>query len=116
MLAVVFALEKFRQYLLGFKVVVYSDHAALRHLRSKKEAKPRLIRWILCLQEFFIEIRDRKGSDNVADHLSRILSDALETTEPIKESFPNELLSMSQVSTPWFSNVVNYLAIGQIPT
>ena len=46
MLAVVFALEKFRSYLLGTKVIVYSDHAALRYLMTKKEAKPRLIRWI----------------------------------------------------------------------
>ena len=102
---------------MGFKVVVYSDHAALRHLLSKKETKPRLIGWILLLQEFLIEIRDRKGSDNViADHLSRILSGALETTKPIKESFTDELLSVSKVSTPWFANIVNYLAIGQIPT
>ncbi|KAM5558017.1 hypothetical protein ABKV19_019986, partial [Rosa sericea] len=52
LLAVVFALEKFRSYLLGTKVIIYSDHAALRYLMSKKEAKPRLIRWILLLQEF----------------------------------------------------------------
>ncbi|KAK4395904.1 Retrovirus-related Pol polyprotein from transposon.6 [Sesamum angolense] len=51
LLAVVFALEKFHHYLLGTKVVVFSDHAALKYLLSKKEAKPRLIRWILLLQE-----------------------------------------------------------------
>ncbi|CAM8953630.1 unnamed protein product [Rhodiola kirilowii] len=74
LLAVVFALEKFRSYLLGAKVIVYSDHAAIRYLMKKKEAKPRLIRWILLLQEFDVEIRDKKGIDNtVADHLSRIV-------------------------------------------
>jgi hypothetical protein len=52
LLAVVFALDKFRSYLLGSKVIAYSDHAALRHLMAKKETKPRLIRWILLLQEF----------------------------------------------------------------
>ena len=49
LLAVVFALDKFRSYLLGSKVLVYSDHAALKYLLSKKDAKARLIRWILLL-------------------------------------------------------------------
>jgi len=49
LLAVVFALDKFRSYLLGSKVIIYSDHAALRHLLAKRETKPRLIRWILLL-------------------------------------------------------------------
>ncbi|CAN6711703.1 unnamed protein product [Malus baccata var. baccata] len=72
LLAVVFALDKFRSYLIGTKVIVFTDHAALKYLFTKKEAKPRLIRWMLLLQEFDIEIRDKKGCENVvADHLSR---------------------------------------------
>ncbi|XP_049371097.1 uncharacterized protein LOC125836054 [Solanum verrucosum] len=49
----------FRSYIVGTKVVVYTDHAAIGYLFNKNDAKPRLIRWILLLQEFDIEIKDR---------------------------------------------------------
>jgi hypothetical protein len=72
LLAVVFAFEKFRSYIVNSKVIVYTDHVAIKYLLAK-EAKPRLIRWILLLQEFDVEIRDKKGVENVvADHLSRM--------------------------------------------
>ncbi|XP_042465848.1 uncharacterized protein LOC122048329 [Zingiber officinale] len=73
LLSIFFALDKFRSYLLCSHVVVFSDHAALKFLLKKPDAKPRLIRWMLLLQEFDLEIRDRSGKENlVADHLSRI--------------------------------------------
>ncbi|KAM2698513.1 hypothetical protein EV1_037508 [Malus domestica] len=100
LLAVVFALDKFRSYLLGTKVIIFTDHAALKYLLTKKEAKPRLIRWMLLLQEFDIEIRDKKGVENVvADHLSRMVH---EEALPISETFPDEQLLSIQVSEPWF--------------
>ena len=72
--------------MLGVKVIIYSNHAALRYLLMKKEAKLRLIRWILLLQEFDLEIKDKKGAKNlVADHLSRI--PVIEEDIPLKESF-----------------------------
>jgi hypothetical protein len=73
LLVIVFAIDKFRSYLVGAKVIVYTDHAALKYLLTKKDAKPQLIRWILLLQEFDLEIKDKKRVENlVADHLSRM--------------------------------------------
>ncbi|CAN6678271.1 unnamed protein product [Malus baccata var. baccata] len=115
LLAVVFALDKFRSYLLGTKVIVYSDHAAWKYLLTKKDAKPRLIRWMLLLQEFNIEIRDNKGSENVvADHLSRLVHE--EDCLPILETFPDEQLLSLEVSEPWYADLVNYLVTKQVPS
>ncbi|GKF29381.1 reverse transcriptase domain-containing protein, partial [Tanacetum coccineum] len=70
---VVLAFDKFRQYLVLSKTIVYNYHSAIRYLFSKQDAKPRLIRWVLLLHEFNIEIRDKKGAENLAvDHLSRL--------------------------------------------
>jgi len=91
LLAVMFALDKFRSYLLGTKVIIISDHVALKYLIGKKEAKPRLIRWILLLQEFNFKIWDKKGCENlVVDHLSR-LSILVDDT-PLKDNFSDENL------------------------
>ncbi|XP_010523588.2 PREDICTED: uncharacterized protein LOC104801906, partial [Tarenaya hassleriana] len=115
LLAIVFAFEKFRSYLVGSKVIVYTDHAALRYLLSKKDAKPRLIRWILLLQEFDLEIRDRRGAENgVADHLSRL---EFKEDIPIDDSFPDDhVMSLeNRNDAPWYADYVNYLACGILP-
>ncbi|KAI3782082.1 hypothetical protein L2E82_12114 [Cichorium intybus] len=113
LLAVVFALEKFRQYLLGAKVIIYTEHAAIRHLLTKKDSKPRLIRWILLLQEFDIEIKDKSGKENlVADHLSRITPQG--ETEPIRDAFPDEHIFKIQ-ELPWYVDICNYLVSGEFP-
>jgi hypothetical protein len=61
LLAIVFSFEKFRSYIVNSKIIVYTDHTAIKYLLAKKDAKLRLIRWILLLQEFDVEIRDKKG-------------------------------------------------------
>ncbi|CAL2230197.1 unnamed protein product [Prunus armeniaca] len=115
LLAVVFALDKFRSYLLGTKVIIYSDHAALKYLLTKKEAKPRLIRWMLLLQEFDVEIRDKRGCENVvANHLSRLVHE--EDLLPIPEAFPDEQLLTIEVSEPWYADIVNYIVSKQVPS
>ncbi|KAK0585943.1 hypothetical protein LWI29_036659 [Acer saccharum] len=118
LLAVVFALEKFRAYLVGAKVIVFSDHAALRYPLQKKDAKPRLIRWILLLQEFDLEIRDKNVSKNVVvDHLSRLVQENPEEEDelPLRESFPDEQLWAVKEKEPWFADMVNYLVSDIIP-
>jgi hypothetical protein len=112
LLAFVFALDKFRSYLLGSKVIIYSDHAALRHLLAKKETKPWLIRWILLLQEFDIEIRDKKSIDNVvADYLSWIQFEQPQSI-PVHDSFPDEqLFEITPRKPSWYAHIINYLAI-----
>ena len=72
-LAMVFACEKFRPYILGSHVIMHTDHTAIKYLMAKKDGKPRLIRCVLLLQEFDLKIKDKKCKDNViVDHLSRL--------------------------------------------
>ncbi|KAM2645801.1 hypothetical protein EV1_019313 [Malus domestica] len=114
LLAVVFALDKFRSYLIGTKVIVFTDHATLKYLLTKKDVKPRLICWMLLLQEFDIEIWDKKGSENVvADHLRRMVHN--EESLPIAETFPNEQLLSIKLSEPWYADLVSFLVSKRIP-
>ncbi|KAF8096347.1 hypothetical protein N665_0311s0001 [Sinapis alba] len=128
LLAIVFAFEKFRSYLVGSKVIVHIDHAALRYLLSKKDAKPRLLRWILLLHEFDLVIKDKKGIENgVAYHLSRL---KVEEELPLADTLPIETVYAVSIQendgyvpvkdasipkVPWFSEIANYLAADQEP-
>ena len=117
MLAIVFACEKFRPYILGSHVIIHTDYAAIKYLMAKKEANPRLIRWVLLLQEFDLEIKDKKGSGNViVNHLSRVEKPVVQEKEKeIAENFLDEQLFQLSLQSPWYADIVNFLACGIMP-
>jgi len=118
--------------LVGSKVIVHTVHAALRYLLSKKDAKPRLLRWILLLQDFDLEIKDKKGIENeVADNLSRLrvqeevlMRDILpgENLASIEDCYMDEVgrlrvstlelmtLHTGESNLPWYADFANYLS------
>jgi hypothetical protein len=112
---VVFAIKKFRSYLVGAKVTVYTDRATLKYLLTKKDAKPCLIRWILLLQEFDLEIRDKKGVENsMADHLSHLQFEEYAEL-PINDYTRDNTLLKVSTTDPWYTNIVNYIVASYIP-
>ena len=105
-------------------MTVYTNHAVIEHLISNKDVKPRLIRWILLLQEFDLKIKDRKRTENqVVDHLSRLEADTSTLTKKdITETFPDEQLlvvqqaqMLQQTRSPWYADFANYLVSGLLP-
>nr|GEV82999.1 reverse transcriptase domain-containing protein [Tanacetum cinerariifolium] len=116
-LAVVYAFEKFRSYLILNKSIVYTDHSALKYLFAKKDSKERLLRWVLLLQEFTFKVVDTKGAENLAaDHLSRLENPHQNVLDPkeTNETFPLEQLNLVSTrgnqSTLWFAEFANYHA------
>ena len=118
-LAVVFACDKFRPYIVDSKVTIHTDHAAIRYLMEKKDAKPRLIRWVLLLQEFDLHILDRKDAENpVTDNLSRLEIITYDPI-PVNDSFPNEQLAAIKVSSwesPWYADCANFIVSKYLPS
>ncbi|KAL4386422.1 hypothetical protein GQ457_09G016820 [Hibiscus cannabinus] len=103
-------------YLIGTKVIVHTDHSAIKYLVTKKDVKPRLIRWILLLQEFDLEVKDMKGTENqVADHLSRLDNPHNQDRNvEISDSFPDEKILFA-TAIPWYADIVNFLVSGIVP-
>nr|GEU33444.1 reverse transcriptase domain-containing protein [Tanacetum cinerariifolium] len=117
LMAIVCAFDKFRSYLIHSKTIVHTDHLALRHLFKKQDAKPCLIRLILLLQEFDIEIKDGKGTENAAvDQFSRIKNDELSDDSEVDDNFLGEtLMEINTKDEPWFAVLANYLVGDIIP-
>ena len=66
------------------------------------------------MQEFDLEIKDKKGSENVVlDHLRHLIQE--EEILPLKEDFSNEQLLAITSSTPWYVHIVNFLSSRLIP-
>jgi len=116
LLAVIFALKKFCSYLIGSKVIVFTEHAALKYLLTKGDSKSLLLRWILLLQEFDLEIRDKKEVKNVVvDHLSRLGNNEVTKKEKvIMAEFPDEKL-FAIGERPWFADMANFKAGNIVP-
>ena len=116
LLAIVFYFDKFRPYLIGNKVIVHTNHSTIKYLMTKIDAKLRLIRWVLLLQEFDLEIKDKKGTENlVTDHLSRL--EGPRDKVHVNDNFPDEqfLVIEDTKHVPWFADYVNYLVAKVIP-
>jgi len=104
--------------LVGTKVIVYTDHDSIRYSFNKNDAKPSLIKWILLLKNFDLEIKDRKGTENqIADHLSRLEDSSYVKNEgQIREEFPDEeLLALDIEQVLWYADIVNLMVSGLFP-
>ena len=110
----VYALDKFRSYLIGSDNVIFTDHSTLKYLLTKQNSKAHLIRWILLLQEFNIQIRDKKGVENVVvDYLSRLTIAYNTHNPPIFDEFPEESLLTVSIA-PWYAHIANFLVTGEL--
>ena len=100
---------------MGSFIVIFTYHYALKYLLTKQDAKVRLIKWVLLLQEFNIYIKDKKGVENVVvDHLSRLTIAHDSDSPPINDEFPKESLLLVE-NALWYAHIANYLAIGEVP-
>ena len=110
----VYVLDKFRAYLVRLDIIIFMDHSALKYLLTRQNSKARRIRWVLLLQEFNLQIKDKKGVKNVvADHLPRLTIAHNTHNPPINDEFPESLILVE--NTPWYAHIANFLATGELP-
>ena len=113
-MAVVYSINKFRHYIIGYEVFVHTDHSAIRFLMNKPITNGRVTRWLLLLQEFNITVIDRPGKENlVVEFISHMQHNG--DTKPIDDTFLYEHLFVVSLQTPWFADIANYLATRKVP-
>eukprot|EP00253_Pinus_taeda_P011525 PITA_11525 len=113
-LAVIHAINKFRHYITGYPVILYTDHSAIKYLANKPVTNDRITRWLILLQEFDITIKDRPGKENpVVDFLLRMPKPV--DAAAVEDQFPDEHLFAVAIQTPWYADVANYLAVEALP-
>ena len=116
LLVVVYALDKFCAYLVGSDIIIFTDHSALKYLLTKQNAKARLIRCDLLLQEFNLQIRDKNGVENVIeDHISRLTIAHNTHNPPINDEFLEESMLLVE-NAPWYAHIANFLETRELPT
>ena len=114
LLAVVIACDKFRPYILHSQVTIHTNHAAIKYLMEKNNAKPTLLNGFFCYKNSILTLSIGKGVDNpVADHLS-IMENVLYGPIHVNENFPDEQLAFIKVisrDNPWYANYTNLLSL-----
>lgn len=115
MLAVIYALNKFRHYIIRYQIYVHTNHTTIRYLMKKPSIIGRLVRQLLLMQEFDITVVDKPGKSNaVVDYLSRL--QLQDNPKAIHDAFPYEHLFLIKSHTPWYADIANYLAANKMPS
>jgi hypothetical protein len=113
-LAMVYALQKFRHYLLGQHFKMFTDHSTLKYLVNKPVLGGRICRWLLLFQEYDFEIIVKPGKLNAGpDHLSRITNG--EEPKNLEENFPDANLFSVQIVDDYFADIVGFFSTGMAP-
>jgi hypothetical protein len=113
-LAMMYALQNFRHYLLGKHFNMFTDHSALNYLVNKPMLGGRICRWLLMFQEFDFEVIVKPRKLNVGpNHLSRVTNGEEPTN--LEDTFPDVQLFLVQIADGFFSNIIEYLSTGNAP-
>lgn len=113
-LAIIYAINKFWHYIIGYPTFVHTNHTTIRYLMNKPIANARVTSWLLLLQEFDITIVDKPQKENVvANFLFRLVNNT--DNSPIEDSFPDEHLFAVSTYSPWYADIANYLVVGKLP-